>query len=66
MKNNKLNKENLRLWIKDNISKEEYQSYKAVYDSGMEEILCEPATGFLWGILRDYMGDKELNKLMAK
>lgn len=58
-----LNEENLRWWIEDNISKEEYQNYKAVYDSGMEEILSEPATGFLWGILHDGLGDEQFNEL---
>lgn len=58
-----LNEKNLRWWIEDNISKEEYQNYKAVYDSGMEEILSEPATGFLWGILHDWLGDEQFNEL---
>lgn len=58
-----LNEENLRWWIQDNISREEYQNYKAVYDSGMEEILREPATGFLHTILCDWLGAEKFNEL---
>lgn len=61
-----LNEKNLRWWIEDNISKEEYQNYKAIYDSGMEEILREPATGFLWSILHGWVGDEYFNKLMTE
>lgn len=58
-----LNEENLRWWIEDNISREEYKNYKAVYDAGMEEILVEPATGFLHTILCNWLGAEKFNEL---
>lgn len=61
-----LNKENLRWWIEDNISKEEYRNYMAVYDSGMKEILREPATGFLWSILHNWVGTEKFIELTTK
>lgn len=61
-----LNEDCLRLWIQDNISQEEYQNYKAVYDAGMVEILSEPATGFLCTILCHWLGGEKFNELMTK
>ena len=61
-----LNEECLSLWIQDNISQEEYKNYKAVYDAGMEEILCEPATGFLCAILCDWLGPEKFNEIMTE